>query len=65
MNRIQELEVELEHHRDYEAYLKEPHYCDECGKKIDKYYLPSNFCKKCVNDYVDSVIIDNCKFGLT
>lgn len=29
--------------------------CSDCKKEIAEDYLPSNFCKECVEEYVDKV----------
>lgn len=29
--------------------------CTECGKEIEQDFLPSNFCKECVDLYIENV----------
>ena len=59
---IKELEEEIRRKRLWIKEMEKPQYCQHCGKQIDKDYLPSYSCEKCVEEFVTK-LPKHCVFG--
>jgi predicted RNA-binding Zn-ribbon protein involved in translation (DUF1610 family) len=51
-NKIKELELEIQGIKDWIKDMENPQFCQHCGKQIDKDYLPSYSCEKCVEEHI-------------